>query len=187
MSHCVSPRPSLAVGETQKVATSEPIADCLLPGARSRKSDLLQTTPLRTIKPASNLFRMSLCPRLLLPICIAAVALNGCSRAQQAFEAVQMCVDDQDGVADLKNIMSAVAQSEGLQFIDNGTQQGAELKRSARTRLWGVMQPMPSTFISKVKMGWERPQETSACPLTKLEWVSPRATIQSRLGSLQIT
>ncbi|MHA6316624.1 hypothetical protein ACXYN8_03055 [Altererythrobacter sp. CAU 1778] len=71
---------------------------------------------------------MSLCPRLLLPIFIAAVALNGCSRAQQAFEAVQMCVDDQDGVADLKNIMSAVAQSEGLQFIDNSAQQGAELK-----------------------------------------------------------
>lgn len=58
----------------------------------------------------------------------AAIALNGCSRAQEGFETVQICVGNQQGVAALKNVMAAVAQAEGLQFIDNGAQQAGDLK-----------------------------------------------------------
>ena len=65
--------------------------------------------------------------RVLLPM-ICAQALNGCSRAQEAFETVQICVGNEQGVAALKNVMVAVARSEGLQFIDNSAQQASDMK-----------------------------------------------------------
>lgn len=89
---------------------------------------MLESTPLRTLKSIRILTPMPLFPRLLLPMFAAVVALIGCARAQEAFLTVQMCVDDQRGVADLKNVMRTVAQSEGLQFIDNSPQHGADLK-----------------------------------------------------------
>jgi hypothetical protein len=59
---------------------------------------------------------------------IAAICLVGCGRAQESFQTVQMCVGNERGVAELKNVMMTVAQSEGLRFIDNSEQQGVELK-----------------------------------------------------------
>jgi len=59
---------------------------------------------------------------------VMAVSLNGCTRAQEAFETVQICVGNERGVADLKRAMMTVAEAEGLQFIDNSAQQRMELK-----------------------------------------------------------
>ena len=66
--------------------------------------------------------------RVLSPMIVAAISLIGCSRAQESFETIQMCVGNHRGVAELKNVMMTVAQSEGLQFIDNSAQQGTALK-----------------------------------------------------------
>jgi len=57
-----------------------------------------------------------------------ASSFAGCSRAQTAFEQVQICAGDERGVAQLKSLMRAVAQSENLQFIDNSAQQAQDLK-----------------------------------------------------------
>lgn len=51
-----------------------------------------------------------------------------CSRAQEEFLAVQMCLVDESGVTQLKNIMRNVAQLESLQFIDNSAETGRALK-----------------------------------------------------------
>jgi hypothetical protein len=56
------------------------------------------------------------------------ITLGGCSRAQESFLSVQTCVADQQGVAELKDMMRSTAQSEGLQFIDNSAQQASALK-----------------------------------------------------------
>lgn len=66
--------------------------------------------------------------RVLLLMIGAAMALNGCSRAKEAFETAQICVGNQQGVAALKSVMAAAAQSEGLRFIDNSAQQAGDLK-----------------------------------------------------------
>lgn len=58
---------------------------------------------------------------------VAAIALSGCGRAQESFLTIQMCVGNQQGVAELKNVMMAVAQSEGLRFIDDSAEQGKQL------------------------------------------------------------
>ena len=63
-----------------------------------------------------------------------AVCFAGCSPAQRAFEQVRICVGDERGVAELKNVMQAVAQSENLQFIDNSAQQAQDLKEIATDR-----------------------------------------------------
>lgn len=52
----------------------------------------------------------------------------GCAGAQSAFEQVQMCVGDERGVAELKSVMRAVAQSENLRFIDNSDEQAKDVK-----------------------------------------------------------
>ena len=51
-----------------------------------------------------------------------------CSRAQEEFLAVQMCLVDEAGVTQLKNIMRDVAKSENLQFIDNSAETGRALR-----------------------------------------------------------
>ena len=56
------------------------------------------------------------------------ILLNGCAGAQESFQTVQVCVDNQRGLDDLKSVMVTVAHSEGLQFIDNSAQQAADLK-----------------------------------------------------------
>ena len=56
------------------------------------------------------------------------ISLQGCSPAQESFLSVQMCVTDSQGVAELKDVMRAVAQAEGLQFLDNSAQQAKTLK-----------------------------------------------------------
>ena len=66
--------------------------------------------------------------KALLPTIAVAFTLSGCARAQQSFQTVQMCVDNQRGVDDLKNLMMMAARSEGLEFIDNSAQQAADLK-----------------------------------------------------------
>jgi hypothetical protein len=71
---------------------------------------------------------MQRCLRVLPPVIVAAISLNGCGQAQESFRSVQICVGNQQGVADLKNVMTTVAQSEGLQFIDNSAEQALELK-----------------------------------------------------------
>ena len=93
--------------------------------------------PLRTLKSIRSLSCMPQFPRLLLPIFVAVVALNGCARAQEAFQTVQMCVDNQRGVAELMNVMRTVAHSEGLQFIDNSAQQGVDLKNMGADKALG--------------------------------------------------
>jgi hypothetical protein len=46
-----------------------------------------------------------------------------------------MCVVDDRGVAELKDLMRATAASEHLQFIDNSAQQGHELKAVGADKL----------------------------------------------------
>lgn len=41
---------------------------------------------------------------------------------------MQICVVDERGVAEVKNVMRAVARSENLQFIDNSAQEAHDLK-----------------------------------------------------------
>lgn len=65
------------------------------------------------------------------------VACQGCSRPQEAFQQVQLCVADQQGVRDLKRIMQSVAQSENLKFIDNSLQQGSDLHEIGADKLMG--------------------------------------------------
>lgn len=57
-----------------------------------------------------------------------ATCFAGCARARSAFEQVQMCVGDEQGIAELKSVMRAVAQSENLRFIDNSDQQAQDVK-----------------------------------------------------------
>jgi hypothetical protein len=66
---------------------------------------------------------------------VPAILLVACGRGQGAFETVQICVRNQQGVAHLKNVMMTVARTEGLQFIDNSAQQGAELKAVGADKL----------------------------------------------------
>ena len=58
---------------------------------------------------------------LKVVIALSAVALTAskCSRAQDAFLTAQLCVVDAAGVDELRTVMRTVAQSEGLEFIDN--------------------------------------------------------------------
>ena len=48
--------------------------------------------------------------------------------AQKSFQTVQVCVDNEQGVDDLKSLMMSVAQSEGLQYIDNSAHQATSRK-----------------------------------------------------------
>lgn len=56
------------------------------------------------------------------------IGLQGCSRNQESFLAIQLCVVDPQGVTQLKSVMRTVAKSENLQFIDNSAQQRNDLK-----------------------------------------------------------
>lgn len=80
---------------------------------------------------------MPILPRMLLPMFVAVVALNGCQQAPEAFATVQFCVEDQRGVADLRNIMRTVGHSEGLQFIDNSAQQEVALRNMGADKALG--------------------------------------------------
>lgn len=63
------------------------------------------------------------------------IFVEGCSPAQEAFRSVQICVVDERGVAELKDLMRATAASEHLQFIDNSAQQGSDLKAMGADKL----------------------------------------------------
>lgn len=62
------------------------------------------------------------------------VSLTACSREQSAFEQVQICAEDERGVAELKNVMQAVAQAENLRFIDNSPSQTRDLGKVGADR-----------------------------------------------------
>lgn len=63
------------------------------------------------------------------------ILLQACSPAKESFRSVQMCVVDSRGVAELKALMRATAASEHLQFIDNGAEQGSELRAMGADKL----------------------------------------------------
>jgi hypothetical protein len=66
--------------------------------------------------------------KVIIGVSAMALCAFGCSKAQEEFLAVQVCVVDETGVAQLKNIMRAVAKSENLEFIDNSAETGRALK-----------------------------------------------------------
>ena len=70
-----------------------------------------------------------------LPMMGMIMALQGCSRAQESFLSVEMCVVDQAGVLQLKNIMRDIARSENLEFIDNSAQQKSDLQAMGADKL----------------------------------------------------
>jgi len=51
-----------------------------------------------------------------------------CSRAQESFLSLQMCVFDENGIDQLKSVMHTLAKSENLKFIDNSAATGQALK-----------------------------------------------------------
>jgi hypothetical protein len=63
------------------------------------------------------------------------IFVEGCSSAQEEFRSVQICLVDERGVAELKDLMRATAASEHLQFIDNSAQQGSDLKSMGADKL----------------------------------------------------
>lgn len=74
------------------------------------------------------------CVRVFLLIVVIAVCFAGCSGAQRTFEQVQLCVRDERGVAELKNVMQAVALSQNFQFLDNSAPQANVLKNIGADR-----------------------------------------------------
>ena len=57
------------------------------------------------------------------------LCLQGCGpAAQDTFLQIQMCVIDQNGVAQFKDTMRAIARSESLRFVDGSAETKTELK-----------------------------------------------------------
>lgn len=54
--------------------------------------------------------------------------IEGCSRTQEAFLSIQICLIDQQGVVKFLDIMQEVAKAENLTFIDSSAKTAAELK-----------------------------------------------------------
>lgn len=64
-----------------------------------------------------------------------ALILQGCSKVQEPFLMVQMCLVDQTGVAQFKDVMRANAKLESFEYIDNSAQQGASLRTMGADKL----------------------------------------------------
>ena len=64
----------------------------------------------------------------LLAMASLALIFQGCSKTQEPFLMVQMCLVDQAGVLQFKSVMHSIAKLEDLKYIDNSAQQGANLK-----------------------------------------------------------
>lgn len=73
--------------------------------------------------------------KLLGAMASLALILQGCSKMQEPFLMVQMCIVDQTGVAQLKGVMRSIAKLEDLTYIDNSAQQGANLKTMGADKL----------------------------------------------------
>lgn len=74
---------------------------------------------------AQSVFRIS---RMVMPLTIGVILFSSCSKRDETYLTVQMCVHDQEGVKNFKDIMRAAADAENLQFVDGSLETGENLK-----------------------------------------------------------
>lgn len=65
---------------------------------------------------------------VLAVACAVFVTLSGCGRAQEPFKMVQLCVNNMEGLEQLRAELQSIAASEHLQFQDASQHTEAELK-----------------------------------------------------------
>jgi hypothetical protein len=63
-----------------------------------------------------------------LSFLVSLALLLGCSPGQRPLLMIQLCLNDDQGVAEFMSMMRAIAVSENLKFIDGGAETQSELK-----------------------------------------------------------
>lgn len=60
--------------------------------------------------------------RIAIGASLMALCAAKCSRSQEEFLAIQLCLVDEDGAIEFTKVMREVARSERLSFVDNSTE-----------------------------------------------------------------
>lgn len=114
------------------------------------------------------------------------ITVQGCSPAQESFLSVQTCVTDSQGVAELKDVMRAVAQAEGLQFLDNSAQQAKSLKSLGADKALGRDVSRAIDVHIEGRNGLGVTAGNLGLPAYQVAWVSRKALIQPKRIGFQI-
>lgn len=93
--------------------------------------------------------------KMLSTVCALLAVVVACTPGKRPFQIVQLCLSDEQNLADFKGELQVIAQSEGMQFLDRSEQTKRELQLlAAKGNVETVTEPVINvTVIRKDGLG----------------------------------